>query len=156
MERTALESSVGGIERGRRRAVSRRATEIEAGVDSLQAALYIPRRDGWVNLVAPRAHSDHVVTRDCSLQYTCSGLLSCLFEFALGRCQNKAHHHFRRSSELVGGGGQDMPAESHMDHIGLAATGTDDLRVDRMVGRWSSLPWSTCRLRTRVVIRLAK
>jgi hypothetical protein len=43
-----------------------------------------------------------------------------------------------------------------MGRIVLAATEKDDWRVDRTVGRLSSLTWSIRRLLTRLVIRVAK
>ena len=135
-----LASSAEGIEKGRRMAVLQMARETEAGVGSLPEALYRRRRDEWEYCVASRAHPDHATNHDCLFPRTCSGLLSRLLDFALGRCQYKAHHHFHRSSEPAGVDGQGTPVGSHMDHIDVAATGMDDLRVGRTVGRWNSLP----------------
>jgi hypothetical protein len=156
VECIVVASSAGGIEKGRRPVASRTVRQPEAGVGILLEAQCRRRRDAWVCYVAWQAHPDHVTSHDCSFQHTCSDLSSRLLDFVLGRCQNKAHHHLRRSSELVGAGGQGTPAGSYMDHMGLVATGMDGLRVDRTVGRWNSLTWSSCRLLTHVIIGLAR
>jgi hypothetical protein len=156
VECIAVASSAGGTEKGRRMIASQKAREPEAGVGILPEAPYRRTRDEWVYCVGWRVHPDHVLSQDCSFQRKCSVLLLRLPGLVPGRCQNKAHRHFHRSSELVGVGDQDTLAGNHMGHTGPVATVRDGLKVGRTVGRSNSLTWSSCRLLIRVVIGLAR
>lgn len=147
VERIAVALSAGEIEKGRRMTASRKGREPAAGVDILPEALCRRRRDESVYCVGWRAHPVHAWSQDWSFQRRCSVLL-CLAGSVPGRCQNKAHRRFHRSSELVGAGDQHTLAGKHTDHIGPATTVRGGLRVDRTVGRSDSLTWSSCRLPT--------
>jgi hypothetical protein len=156
VERIVVASSAGEIEKGRRMIAWRKGREPAAGVGILPEALCRRARDEWIYCVGWRVHPAHALSQDCSFQHTCSVLLSRLADFVAGRCQNKAHRRFHRSSELVGEADPHTPAGTHMDHTGPATTGRGGWRVGRTGGRSDSSTWSSCRLLTRGVNRIAR